>query len=88
MVILDARATGDYVQSHIDGAVSLPFYQVTDYMEELPRDAFIVTYCGCPHAISGQAADALLEAGFENVGILDEGFYFWEDQGWPVAAGL
>ncbi len=88
LVILDARATGDYVQSHIEGAVSLPFYQVTDYMEELPRDAFIVTYCGCPHAISGQAADALIEAGFENVGILDEGFYFWEDQGWPIASGL
>ena len=34
-----------------------------------------------------QAADALLEAGFPNVAILDEGYYFWADQGWPLASG-
>ena len=56
-------------------------------LASLPRDKWIVTYCGCPHAISGQAADTLLEAGFEKVGVLDEGFFVWQDLGYPVSRG-
>jgi cytochrome c oxidase cbb3-type subunit 3/ubiquinol-cytochrome c reductase cytochrome c subunit len=86
-VLIDARPTPDYLESHIVGATSVPFYRIEEFIDELPRDRFIITYCGCPHAVSGQAADALLEAGFEQVGVLDEGYYFWEAQGWPVESG-
>ena len=87
-VLIDARPSADYLESHIEGALSIPFYRIDGYLQALPDDVFIVTYCGCPHAVSGQAADALLEAGFERVAVLDEGFYFWRDQGWPLATGV
>ncbi|MEE2644041.1 MAG: c-type cytochrome [Myxococcota bacterium] len=87
LALIDARPSADYLESHIAGAYSIPFYEIGALTEALPRDLFYVTYCGCPHAVSGQAADALLEAGFPRVAVLDEGFYFWEAQGWPLRSG-
>lgn len=86
-VLIDARPTADYLESHLLGALSIPFYDIQNYIDDLPRDYFVITYCGCPHAVSGQAADALLAAGFEKVAVLDEGYYFWRDQGWPLEVG-
>lgn len=86
-ILVDARPRADYLMSHIEDALSIPFYQIETFVDQLPRDVFIITYCGCPHAVSGQAADALLSAGFLKVAVLDEGFYFWEEQGWPLASG-
>ena len=87
LVIVDARPTADYLTGHLVGAVSIPFYTVAEVAADLPRDVTYVTYCGCPHAVSTQAANALLEADIESVVVLDEGYYFWVDQGWPTEAG-
>lgn len=84
LIILDARPVGDYQTSHITGALNLPFYELENWLDQLPTDTFIVPYCGCPHAVSGQALDALRAAGFQNNAILDEGFYVWEESGYPV----
>jgi cytochrome c oxidase cbb3-type subunit 3 len=84
VVLLDARATSDFLLSHITGAVGIPFYSIETYLDVLPSDTWIIAYCGCPHAISGQAVDALREAGFERTAVLDEGFYVWESRGYPV----
>ena len=85
VMMLDARAHGDFLYGHITGAVSLPFYLLGDHLEELPRDTWIVNYCGCPHAVSGQAWEALKAAGFEKTAVLDEGYYVWRDRGYPVS---
>jgi len=85
--IIDARPVADYLEGHIEGATSIPFYRINEMIDDLPKDRFIVTYCGCPHAVSGQAADALIDAGFTDVAILDEGYYFWADQEWPIRVG-
>lgn len=84
---LDARAPSDYVESHIAGAADVPFYQASDYLFALPKDKWLVCYCGCPHAESGALADTLLANGFTKVTILDEGFYVWRDRGYPVRSG-
>lgn len=84
LALIDARPTADFLTSHITGAQNIPFYRIEEFVDELPRDRWIVAYCGCPHAVSGQAADALLAAGFTQVAVLDEGFYEWEDAGYPV----
>ena len=87
-ILIDARPSADYLDEHIQGAISLPFYLVEDYIDQLPTTIPIVSYCGCPHAISGQAADALLEAGFPSVAVLDEGFYVWRDEfEYPTVSG-
>lgn len=84
VLLIDARPVADFQLSHITGAIGISFYDIATYADQLPRDVWIVTYCGCPHAVSGQAADALIELGFERVAVLDEGFYVWEERGYPV----
>jgi cytochrome c oxidase cbb3-type subunit 3/ubiquinol-cytochrome c reductase cytochrome c subunit len=83
-VLLDARPFSDYKVFRIEGAFSMPFYHVEKRLDELPKDLWIITYCGCPHAISGKALDVLRANGFEKSGVLDEGIYVWEDRGYPV----
>lgn len=87
MILMDARAHSDFVEGHIAGAVSVPFYDLQKVIDELPKDVWIVAYCGCPHAISGQAFDALRAAGFTKTAVLDEGYYVWVERGYPVATG-
>ncbi len=87
MVLVDARPAGDYVASHISGAVSVPFFEAAAVAEELDPDLWVITYCGCPHAESGLAADAFIAAGLERVAVLDEGFFVWEERGHPVTSG-
>lgn len=86
LVLIDARPNSDFSISHIEGALNIPFYDVSKYTAELPRDTWIVAYCGCPHAVSGRAVDALRAEGFTQVAVLDEGFYEWEEAGYSVAA--
>ncbi len=89
MILADARAASDYLVGHISGAISLPFYDelVEEAVEVLPRDTWIIAYCGCPHAVSGRLAQALIDGGFEFVGVLDEGYYHWRDERWPITNG-
>ncbi len=87
VAILDARAPSDYIENHITGAVSVPFYDVKSYVAKLPRNAWIVCYCMCPHAESGQLAKELVQEGFKKVTVLDEGLRGWLAKGYPVKKG-
>ncbi len=87
MAILDARAPSDYMFQHIAGAVSVPFYDPDPYVNDLPRDAWLVAYCSCPHAESGMLARKLTAKGFTKVTVLDEGLGVWVRRGYPVATG-
>jgi cytochrome c oxidase cbb3-type subunit 3 len=88
MALLDARAPSDYIGEHITGAVSVPFYDPDPYIGQLPRDAWLVCYCACPHAESGQLARRLTEKGFTKVTILDEGLGVWRARKYPISSGL
>jgi cytochrome c oxidase cbb3-type subunit 3/ubiquinol-cytochrome c reductase cytochrome c subunit len=87
LVIVDARAPGDYAIMHVAGAVSVPFYTVNDYAAQIPKDRWILTYCACPHAASVKARDALRALGYKKVAVLDEGINVWRDRGYPVRGG-
>ena len=87
MMLLDARVPSDYLASHIAGAVSVPFYDPMPYVADLPRDTWLVCYCGCPHAESGALARQLHALGFRKVTVLDEGLYAWEQRGYPMREG-
>jgi cytochrome c oxidase cbb3-type subunit 3/ubiquinol-cytochrome c reductase cytochrome c subunit len=88
MVILDARAPSDYTSEHIAGAVSVPFYDPAPYFGKLPKNAWLVCYCACPHAESRELATKLMAAGFKNVTVLDEGLGTWKQKGYGVSTGL
>lgn len=85
VIILDAREPSDWIRRRIKGARNIPFYDAASLAPRLPKDAYIVAYCGCPHAASGALADSLKAAGFPRVAVLDEGFWIWEERGHPVA---
>ena len=88
MGILDARAPSDYMNEHIAGAVSVPFYDPDPYVSQLPRDAWLVCYCSCPHAESGTLAQKLAAKGFTKVTVLDEGLGVWKARKYPTKVGL
>ena len=86
-IIIDARPSVDYNLRHISGAYSVPFYEVDQHINRFPLGEWYVTYCACPHSESGIVAEALLEAGHETVGIIDEGYLVWEELGYPTTEG-
>ena len=89
MVLLDARPMSDWQQSHLPGALPMPFYDgVDELVPHLPKDDTpIIAYCACPHAASGRVVDKLKKAGFTNARILDEGVIVWAGRGYPIAIG-
>ena len=87
LALLDARAPSDYTNEHIAGAVSVPFYDPAPYFSKLPRDAWLVCYCSCPHAESKTLAQKLVDAGFTKVTVLDEGLGVWRSRKYPTHAG-
>jgi cytochrome c oxidase cbb3-type subunit 3/ubiquinol-cytochrome c reductase cytochrome c subunit len=87
MALLDARAPSDYSTEHIAGAVSVPFYDPDPYVNALPKDAWLVCYCACPHAESGQLAKKLTDKGFTKVTVLDEGLGVWRSKKYGTHTG-
>jgi mono/diheme cytochrome c family protein/rhodanese-related sulfurtransferase len=87
MGFLDARAPSDYTFEHIAGAVSVPFYDPDPYIPALPKNAWLVCYCACPSAESGQLAQKLVAHGFTKVTVLSEGIGFWRGKKWPTTKG-
>ncbi len=87
LIVLDARPPQDYSRAHVTGAVSVPFYEASLYAPKVPKDVTVMAYCGCPHAESGAAVDALKAAGHERAFVLDEGFGVWRERGYPVRGG-
>ena len=85
--LLDARAPSDFASEHIAGAVSVPFYDPAPYVAALPKNTWLVCYCGCPHAESGELARKLVEAGFTKVTVLDEGLGVWKQRNYPTRTG-
>jgi len=84
----DARGPEQYENSHIRGAVLSPapedMRDSDDPVTSWGTADRIVCYCGCPHHLSSIRASQLIRAGYENVYVIDEGFFEWTDLGYPV----
>ena len=90
-----------YSQAHIPGSEYLGpgssdegLQALRKRVEKLPRDKFIVLYCGCcpwGHCPNVQPADAALQAlGFKNVKVLYIANNLgadWVDKGYPISKG-
>ncbi len=85
MVIIDARPPSDWRRVHIAGAVSIPYHD-TQRLAEIPKDAWVVAYCACPHHLSGVVVDELKKRGHQRALVLDEGINVWHQRGYPVVA--
>lgn len=89
MILLDARSEAAWHQTHIPGAVSVPYYKDPDkFIKDIPNDStWIVVYCACPHAASTQVVNTLKRFGYKHTAILDEGVLVWAQLGYPVQYG-
>ena len=75
-VILDVRTQEEFDESHIDGAILIPDYEITDKAESVLKDKnqLILVYCRSGRR-SKLAAEELVKLGYTNVkefgGIID-----------------
>jgi len=91
-VFVDARSAHEYEESHIAGAISLPFDDVfrdPDLAKKLDdRGLPVVAYCGGGDCdLSRNLAFSLIEAGHKRVLVFLDGLPAWEQAGLPVAKG-
>ncbi|MEO7330773.1 MAG: c-type cytochrome [Minicystis sp.] len=84
MVIIDARATSDWMVLRIPGSISIPYF-LFDRLDQLPKDGtWITAYCACPHHASGAVIDELRKRGFKHTAVLDEGILEWKKRNYPT----
>lgn len=57
-LILDVRTPEEFVLGHIEGAINIPTTELRARLGELPRDRFILLYCGV--GIRGYLAERIL----------------------------
>lgn len=85
----DARGPDQWENSHVVGAVSSPAAPDMRPADDPPakwgKQDNIVCYCGCPHHLSSIRASQLIQDGYENVYVIDEGFFEWRDRGYPLS---
>ena len=83
-VILDVRTQDGYREGHIPGALHIPFEELPNRYQELPKAKEIVSYCwNATCLLCTRAAQFLASKGYkarEMVG----GIESWKDSGFPV----
>ncbi|WP_435153559.1 rhodanese-like domain-containing protein [Haladaptatus sp. DFWS20] len=84
---VDARGKQQYDTSHIKDAVLSPApdgLAQNDPVASWSKDQKIVCYCGCPHHLSSMRAGKLIKNGYNNVYVIDEGYWEWHEKGYPI----
>ena len=73
-IIIDVRSSQEYKEGHIDGAISIPDYQIKKEIEkQIPnKDELIVVYCATGHR-SQKVQQILENMGYKNVYNVYEG---------------
>lgn len=84
---VDARTIKRYNIAHIDGAIHSPAPEGDDDdpMNNIGDHERIVTYCTCPHYLSGLRAAARQNAGNAGAYALITGVRPWIESGYPIA---
>nr|HEX4314819.1 c-type cytochrome [Kofleriaceae bacterium] len=86
VIIIDARPPSEWRQVHVAGAVSIPYHDMKR-LDDIANDGtWIVSYCACPHHLSGIVTDELRKRGYKHAVVLDEGINEWHRRGYPVVA--
>ncbi len=84
ITIIDVRPEQEFDEGHIAGALNIPVEDLSDKMDELPKDQEIVAYCRGPFCVfADDAVELLREKGF-NAKRLDEGYPEWMLEQLPV----
>jgi len=75
--IIDARVSKQYDEAHVDNAVNIPHKNVRSEIENLDKDAVVVTYCN--KGVTGNAAQNIfINHGYKKVYNLSGGHKFYK----------
>ncbi|HEY9809699.1 MAG TPA: rhodanese-like domain-containing protein [Halomicronema sp.] len=83
VMLVDVRERSEYAGEHIAGANLMPLSSFEPASVPMEGDKKLVLYCQSSNR-SGQAAQKLLGAGFENVTHLQGGLNAWKQAGYPT----
>lgn len=83
VALVDVREPYEYAEGHVPGALSMPLAQVVALAADLPKDRPLYVICRSGNR-SLQAAEALVEAGFQDVRDVGGGMISWQAAGYPV----
>jgi len=83
VMLVDVRERSEYAGEHIAGANLMPLSSFEPASVPVEGDKKLVLYCQSSNR-SGQAAQKLLGAGFENVTHLQGGLNAWKQAGYPT----
>lgn len=83
VTLVDVREPSEYAAQHIPGAVLVPLSRFSPAQIPVVQDKKLVLYCRSGNR-SGQAAQRLLQAGFEDVTHLSGGLPDWVEKGFPL----
>ena len=72
-IVVETRQILEWESGHVKDARFIPFYEVLDRMDELPRDVNVFIYCGSGYRASA-VASLLQHHGFDNVVLVDDDF--------------
>jgi hydroxyacylglutathione hydrolase len=85
-LILDVRNASEYAGEHIPNSLHIPYGDLAERMDELPRDRPVATICRGGKR-SGLAASILQRDGFADVIHVGQGVGIWRAGGHPVESG-
>lgn len=83
VTLVDVREPSEYAAQHIPGAVLVPLSRFSPAQIPVVQNKKLVLYCRSGNR-SGQAAQRLFQAGFEDVTHLRCGLSDWAEQGLPL----
>ncbi len=82
--VIDVRPQQEFDEGHIAGALNIPVEELSEKIEELPKNQEVVAYCRGPFCVfADDAVELLREKGF-NAKRLDEGYPEWMIEELPI----
>lgn len=66
LVVLDVRPRDEYESEHIDGAISVPMEELDSFLDTVPDNTEMATYCRGPYCVfTTQAVEKIQKRGFK-----------------------
>ncbi|WP_038052557.1 metalloregulator ArsR/SmtB family transcription factor [Thioalkalivibrio sp. ALJ1] len=83
-LLLDVRPPEEFSAGHLAGAVNVPLPELNTFLEDLPTDREVITYCRGPYCVLAYDAVARMrDAGYQ-ARRLEGGYPEWAAAGLPV----